>query len=79
MKLTIYSLKGVEFEGEAASFNVRAEDGEITVLDHHRPLITLLAGGTAKIGLPDSSVKNFQISSGFLEMDDRNNLSILAD
>ncbi|KKU69653.1 MAG: hypothetical protein UX94_C0019G0005 [Parcubacteria group bacterium GW2011_GWA2_47_21] len=45
MKLTIYSLKGVEFEGEAASFNVRAEDGEITVLDHHRPLITLLAGG----------------------------------
>jgi len=78
MKLTIYSLKGIEFEGEAASFNAKTRNGEITVLDNHRPLITLLEEGTAKIGLQDS-IKNFEIKSGFLEMDDRNNLSVLAD
>jgi len=79
MRLTIYSLKGIEFEGEVASFNTKTQNGEITVLDNHRPLITLLEEGTAKIGLSDSGVKNFEIKSGFLEMDDRNNLSVLAD
>lgn len=79
MKLTIYSLKGIEFEGEAASFNAKTQMGEITVLDRHRPLITILEKGVAKIGLPDQSIKNFEIKSGFLEMDDGNNLSILKD
>ena len=79
MKLVIYSLKGVEFSGEAASFNVKTTSGEITVLDHHRPLVTILESGTAKIGLTDQSVKNFEIKSGFLEMDHKNNLSVLVD
>ncbi|OGF51469.1 hypothetical protein A3I27_00020 [Candidatus Giovannonibacteria bacterium RIFCSPLOWO2_02_FULL_43_11b] len=79
MKLTIYSLRGVEFEGNAMSFNVKTKSGEITLLDHHRPLITLLEEGAAKIGLLDQSVRNFEIKSGFLEMDDHDNLSILAD
>jgi len=61
------------------SFNVKTKSGEITLLDHHRPLITLLEEGAAKIGLLDQSVRNFEIKSGFLEMDDHDNLSILAD
>lgn len=79
MKLAIYSLKGMEFEGDAVSLNIGTENGEITVLDHHRPLITILRKGIAKIVLPDSSIKDFAIESGFLEMDDKNNLSVLSD
>ena len=78
MKLLHSYLKGIEWGGEAVSFKAKTRNGEITVLDNHRPLITLLEEGTAKIGLQDS-IKNFEIKSGFLEMDDRNNLSVLAD
>jgi len=78
MKITIYSLKGIKFEGEAQSLNVKTRSGEITVLNHHLPLITLLEKGSAKIGL-EEGVQEIEINSGFLEMDDRNNLSVLAN
>jgi F0F1-type ATP synthase epsilon subunit len=79
MKLTIYSLKGIEFEAEVRSFNVKTQSGEITVLDHHRPLITLLERGRAKIGFNNETFQELMISSGFLEMGPNNNLSVLAD
>ncbi len=79
MKLLVYSLKGIEFEGEILSFNVKTRSGEITILNHHRPLITLLEKGEAKIGLEDGAKKKLEISSGFLEMDGKNNLSVLTD
>ena len=79
MKLKIISLKGIEFEGEVQSLNIKTASGEITVLDHHRPLITLLGKGTARIGLGENDLKEIEIESGFLEMDDRNTLSVLMD
>jgi F0F1-type ATP synthase epsilon subunit len=77
MQLRILSLKGVEFDGQAQSFNVKTRVGEITVLNNHRPLITILESGTAKIGLPDGRIQEMKINSGFLEMDDKNNLNVL--
>ncbi|MBI2024307.1 hypothetical protein HYT00_02900 [Candidatus Giovannonibacteria bacterium] len=79
MKIKIFSLKGIEFEGEAKSFNVKTKVGEITVMDNHRPLITSLVKGVAKIGLAGEEIKEIEINSGFLEMDDNNNLSVLAE
>ena len=79
MRLAVYSLRGIEFEGEAKSFNVKTKNGEITVLENHRPLVTLLSKGCAKIGLADGGAKDIEINSGFLEVDDRNNLSVLID
>ena len=79
MKLLVYSLKGVEFEGKISSFNVKTRSGEITILNHHRPLVTLLEKGEAKIGLENGASKKLEINSGFLEMDDKNNLSVLMD
>ena len=79
MKLKVYSLKGVLFEGEARSLNINTKLGEITVLDNHLPIITLLEKGTAKIGLDGGKTENIEIESGFLEMDDENNLSVLKD
>ena len=79
MKLKVYSLKGIEFEGEVLSFNVKTRSGEITVLDKHRPLLTLLEKGRAVIGFDPEGVKELEINSGFLEMDRRNNLSVLMD
>ncbi|TSC75319.1 MAG: hypothetical protein G01um101430_526 [Parcubacteria group bacterium Gr01-1014_30] len=68
MKLTVYSLNGVEFQGEVEAFNVKTQIGEITVLDKHRPLVTVLAKGVAKIIKHDGSVETKEVNSGFLEV-----------
>ena len=79
MRLNIYSLKGVEFSGEASGVNVKTRAGEITVLDHHLPLISVLEKGKLNIFKGDGTREEKQINSGFLEMDDKNNLKLLVD
>lgn len=79
MLLTIASLKGKQFEGEARSLNIPTTSGEITVLDHHRPLITILREGTATITQAEGKETTVPIKGGFLEMDAENHLKILID
>jgi len=79
MNLRIISLKGVEYQGEAKSLNIKAKDGEITILPHHRPLITLLKEGTAHILGADDLKKDFPIRGGFLEMNKNGSLNVLID
>jgi len=79
MLLTVYSLKGIEFNGEATSLNVKTEAGEITVLNGHRPLISALRPGALKITKLDGMMEEINISSGFLEMSPNNRLDILLD
>lgn len=78
MKLSIYSLKGVEFEGEAKGINVKTTAGEITVLDHHLPIISVLAKGRAII-FQNTEKREININGGFLEMAPGNHLSLLID
>lgn len=68
MKLSVYSLKNVLFQGQAQILNCKTISGEITVLDNHETLITVLSAGVLKV--VDSSGKEyfFQITSGFLEV-----------
>lgn len=75
----IISLKGIEHEGEIVSFNVKTESGEITILDHHRPLITILKKGRAVIIGEKNQKKEMEISGGFLEVDSKNRLNVLVD
>ena len=79
MRLTIASLKGKQFEGEVRSLNIPTTSGEITVLDHHRPLITILREGTATITAADGKKAKIPLKGGFLEMDAENHLKILLD
>ena len=68
MKLSIYSLKNIIFQGDASSLNCQTESGEITVLDHHESLITVLSAGAIKIIDKNKEEKFFQVKSGFLEV-----------
>jgi F0F1-type ATP synthase epsilon subunit len=68
MKLSIYSLKKILFQGEASLLNCQTTGGEITVLDHHQPLITVLSKGVMKIIGRDKKDQYFEIKSGFLEV-----------
>ncbi len=72
MKLAIYSLKKILFDGEAASINCKTASGEITVLDHHRPLISMLKAGTMKIIDKNHEEHYIPVSSGFIEVNFQN-------
>lgn len=46
MKLGIYSIQQVLFEGEVERITLATTSGEITVLDNHMPLVSrVVAGG----------------------------------
>ncbi|MDO8504481.1 MAG: F0F1 ATP synthase subunit epsilon [Candidatus Liptonbacteria bacterium] len=66
MKLGIYSLKRALFQGVAGSLNCKTRNGEITVLDGHRPLISVLGAGALKIIDENKKEVYIPISSGFL-------------
>lgn len=79
MKLGVYSLQKVLYQGEASSVNCRTKLGEITVLDHHRPLISVLAKGTMKIVDKNKKEYYIPVSSGFLEVRSGNEARFLIE
>ena len=76
MKLSIYSLKKILFEGDASLLNCKTAVGEITVLDNHETYIGVLTvgvmkvveGGVALAKTSASKIHYFEIKSGFLEV-----------
>ena len=68
MKLSIYSLKNILFQGSASLLNCKTVMGEITVLDNHEALITALDAGIIKVIDENKKEQFFPIKSGFLEV-----------
>lgn len=79
MKLKALNLKGIVFESDIKSANLKTKAGEITILDNHRPLVALLAKGEAKIKRADGIEERISINSGFLEIGPDNMLTLLID
>jgi F-type H+-transporting ATPase subunit epsilon len=79
MYVAIHSLKKTLFEGDAKAVNVKTTGGEITVMDHHRPLITMLAKGPMRVTDAGGKDHFFEIESGFLEISSENRLKLLVD
>ena len=79
MLISLISLAGIQFEGEATSLNIKTTSGEITVLNNHLPLITILAPGPAKIILPNGEKKTVDTKGGFLEVNKKNQVTALVD
>ena len=79
MKLGIYSLQKVLYQGDAKSVNCATRSGEITILDDHEPIISLLAAGTITITNHEQRKFYIPVVSGFLEMDKGNIVKILVE
>lgn len=79
MKLGIYSLTGVAFQGEVASVNCTTTNGEITVLDHHRPLLAVLKEGVISIIDKQKKEHYIQARAGFLEVRDDNGVRCIIE
>jgi F0F1-type ATP synthase epsilon subunit len=80
MQTKIVTLSGVLFEGESKAVNAKTQSGEITLLDHHQPLITALAKESrVKVEKTSGEHEEFGTKGGFLHMNADNTLTILVD
>ncbi len=75
MKLTVLNLKETLFDGEVQSMTIPAEQGELTILPNHVPIITPLKKGaisalTLKGGHAAEERKYIECQSGILEFAD---------
>jgi F0F1-type ATP synthase epsilon subunit len=79
MKLGVYSLQKVLFQGDATSVNCNTRMGEVTILDNHEALISIVEKGTMKIVDGDRKEWYIPVSSGFLEVDSDSQVKILVE
>jgi len=79
MQLGVYSLEKVLYHGDAVEVNCRTRSGEITILDHHEPLISILEKGVVKIIDSEHKEHFVPVNSGFLEVSSRNELKLLVE
>ena len=79
MKLSVYSLKNILFQGEASLLNCKTVMGEITVLDNHETLITVLSAGVVKVIDSNKKEHFFEIKSGCLEVKQGNEARCIVE
>lgn len=79
MKLGVYNLKKVLFQGDVESLTCATVMGEITVLSHHRPLLSMLKEGTLRIVDTTKKEHFIPVVSGFLEVSSHNEVTCVVD
>jgi len=79
MKLSVYSLKKVLFAGQASLLNCKTAMGEITVLDNHETYIGVLTTGVLKIIDNVKKEHFFEVTSGFLEVREGNEVRCIIE
>ena len=79
MKLSIYSIKQTLLDTEAEKVTIPTMQGEITVLDNHLPLITLVKEGVVSYYTSEHQWQEIAFSGGIAEIRPGSELVLLAD
>lgn len=67
MQVEIITPKGIEFSGEAKEIILPTREGQIAVLPHHVPLISVLKAGNMSIITAKDRIEK-EIEGGILEV-----------
>ena len=67
-KLTVSSMDGEIFSGEAVSLSLRGADGDLAVLPGHAPFITSVVECECRICREDSKEMSVKCKSGLLSV-----------
>ena len=67
MHVTVISPERTVFDGPADAVNAPAYDGEVGILPHHAPFLTLLGNGVLVVRAA-GAVSRFRLSGGFLQV-----------
>ena len=79
MRVSVYTLTKTLFDDAALSVTASTITGEITILNHHRALITKLSEGLLKIVDEKKEEHFIQTKGGFTEVQGDNTVRILSD
>jgi F-type H+-transporting ATPase subunit epsilon len=79
MRLGVYTIEKTLFEGEVEKIIARTAMGEITVLNHHIPLVSRLEVGEVRITTPEKQETILNVQGGFIEVRPENKSIILAE
>lgn len=79
MKFAIYTLQSTLFEGEVTRIIVPTSRGEITVLPHHLPLVTIVARGMVRATLLNGEERAISLEGGVCEIRPASEVIVLAD
>lgn len=86
MKLSVYTMRRTVYSGETSRVTVPTITGEVTILDHHIPYVTVLEPGLLRYAtiVPHGAgtiekEESLQVTGGFLEVRENNEVRILAD
>ncbi|MBI4837098.1 MAG: F0F1 ATP synthase subunit epsilon [Candidatus Portnoybacteria bacterium] len=79
LKLSIYSLKKTLYDGGAKSINCQTADGEITILDGHRPLVSTLKEGVVRVLDQKGEAHYINAKSGFVEVMPTNQIRFIVE
>ena len=66
MRVTVISPESAIFDGEADAVNAPAFDGQVGILPHHAPFMTLLGSGILTVRAGDTQ-HQFRVDGGFLQ------------
>ncbi len=67
MHVTVVSPARAVFDGPADAVVAPAYDGQVGILPHHAPLLTLLGTGVVQVR-QGSALSRFRVSEGFLQV-----------
>jgi len=70
MKLEIVTPKGTIYDGEAKQVTLPGSEGEFGVLPEHATLVSILATGIITIEMPDATITDVAINSGYVKVDE---------
>jgi len=77
MNVAVVAPDEVLFEGEATQVITRTTEGDVAFLANHAAFLGNLVEGQTRIYLTDGTVREFELSGGFVEVSN-NTVSILA-
>ncbi len=77
MKATIISPEETLFEGDIHLIQVPGTKGSFEVLENHAPIVSTLDKGQIRVITKDGQELNFDIESGFIEVND-NTVNVLV-
>lgn len=79
MHLSIYSLQKTLFEGDVTSVSLPTPLGEMSVLDHHIPLVSIVSPGEIRYTLLTDIIEVLPFRGGILEIRPESNVVVLAN
>jgi len=78
LKFRIVTPERVVFEDDVNQVSLMTRDGEVTILPHHIPLVSIVQAGELRYKKNDEE-KFIAVSGGFVEVRADNTVTVLAD